>query len=87
MKKAHFIAIILPLLLLPIAVFGAVETGGVDSIFSYGAGLRALGMGGAFTAMIHDPSLAYWNPGAMAFNQHKEISLFGTRSIADSYYF
>jgi len=88
MKKAHFIAIILPfLLLLPIAVFGAVETGGVDSVFSYGAGLRALGMGGAFTAMSHDPSLAYWNPGAMAFNQHKEVSFFGTRSIADSYYF
>jgi tetratricopeptide (TPR) repeat protein len=65
----------------------AVETGGVDGVFSYGAGLRALGMGGAFTAMRQDPSLAYWNPGAMSFNQHKEISLFGTRTIASSYYF
>ena len=78
---------ILPLLFLPLTLSAQVETGGVDNIFSYGAGLRALGMGGAFTAMKHDPTLAYWNPGAMAFNQHKEFSLFGTRTIASSYYF
>ena len=71
----------------PGRVFSQTETGGVENIFSYGAGLRAIGMGGAFIAMREDATLAYWNPGAMAFNQYKEVSVFGTRTIADSYYF
>jgi len=75
------------LLLLPVIAAAQSEVGGVENVFSYGAGLRALGMGGAFIAMENDATLAYWNPGAMAFNQYKEISLFGTRLIADSYYF
>ncbi|MFW6138230.1 MAG: PorV/PorQ family protein, partial [Spirochaetota bacterium] len=77
---------IIPFLFMPCMLMGQSETGGVADIFSYGAGLRALGMGGAFTAMKKDPTLAYWNPGAMPFNQYKEITLFGTRSIANSYY-
>ena len=77
----------LPLVFLLFTAFSFAETGGVDNIFSFGVGLRALGMGGAFIAMDNDPTLAYWNPGAMAFNQYKEISLFGTRTIADTYYF
>jgi tetratricopeptide (TPR) repeat protein len=91
MKRIRSTGIILLALVLSMAgaaaALAAVETGGVDGVFSYGAGLRALGLGGAFTAMRQDPSLAYWNPGAMPFNQHKEISLFGTRTIASSYYF
>ncbi len=74
------------LLLVPVFTAAQSEVGGVENVFSYGAGLRALGMGGAFTAMENDATLAYWNPGAMAFNQYKEISLFGTRLIADSFY-
>jgi tetratricopeptide (TPR) repeat protein len=90
MKRARLTGIFLLALILSTGAWAAraaVETGGIDGVFSYGAGLRALGMGGAFVAMRQDPSLAYWNPGAMAFNQHKEISLFGTRTIGDSYYF
>jgi tetratricopeptide (TPR) repeat protein len=71
----------------PVLAAAQSEVGGVENVFSYGVGLRALGMGGAFTAMENDATLAYWNPGAMAFNQYKELSLFGTRLIADSYYF
>jgi TolA-binding protein len=67
-------------------VLHAQESGGVENVFSYGTGLRALGMGGAFTAMIEDPYLGYWNPGAMAYNQYQEIAGFGTRLIADTYY-
>ena len=90
MKRVHLTLYLLALLLSASGTAtaqSAFETGGVDGVFSYGAGLRALGMGGAFTAMRQDPSLAYYNPGAMAFNQHKEISLFGTRTIGSSYYF
>jgi tetratricopeptide (TPR) repeat protein len=82
-----FILLILPFMFLPVKLFSQAETGGVENIFSYGAGLRAIGMGGAFIAMRDDATLAYWNPGAMAFNQYKEVSVFGTRTIADSYYF
>jgi tetratricopeptide (TPR) repeat protein len=82
-----FILIIILTVSIPIGAAAQSESGGVENIFSYGAGLRALGMGGAFTAMTGDPTLAYWNPGAMAFNQYMEVSVFGTRLIADSYYF
>lgn len=87
MRRLLFIGIIIIFLSFPFGAFSSTgETGGVENIFSYGAGLRALGMGGAFTAIAGDSSLVYWNPGAMAFNQYKEISLFGLRTIADSYY-
>lgn len=78
---------ILPLICLPLKVSASNETGGIENIFSYGVGLRAIGMGGAFTAMSDDATLGYWNPGAMSFNQYKEVSVFGTRTIADTYYF
>jgi len=87
MKKFIIFISILAFSLLPVDIFAQSETGGIENVFSYGAGLRALGMGGAFTAIENDATLAYWNPGAMPFNQYKEVSLFGTRSIANSYYF
>jgi tetratricopeptide (TPR) repeat protein len=70
----------------PLALNAQNESGGVENIFSYGTGLRALGMGSAFTAMTEDPYLGYWNPGAMAYNQYMEVAAFGTRLIADTYY-
>ncbi len=86
-KKLRRQILFFPLMFLLAFGYAQAETGGVDNVFSFGAGLRALGMGGAFTAMSDDATLAYWNPGAMAFNQYKEISIFGTRTIADTYYF
>jgi tetratricopeptide (TPR) repeat protein len=74
-------------LLIPLSAWAQNEYGGVENVFSYGTGLRALGMGGAFVAMTEDPYLGYWNPGAMAYNQYREVAVFGTRLIADSYYF
>lgn len=74
-------------LILPAEIFPSNEVGGVENVFSYGSGMRAIGMGGAFTAMEGDATLTYWNPGAMSFNQYKELSFYGTRTIADSYYF
>ena len=70
----------------PLVLHAQNESGGVENVFSYGTGLRALGMGSAFTAMTEDPYLGYWNPGAMAFNQYMEVAAFGTRLIADTYY-
>jgi tetratricopeptide (TPR) repeat protein len=85
----NIIILLCILLLVPLApvVYAADEVGGIENIFSFGAGLRAIGMGTAFIAMTDDPTLAYWNPGAMAFNQYKEISIFGSRTFAETYYF
>ncbi len=74
-------------LFVPVCALAKNEAGGVENVFSYGTGLRALGMGSAFIAMTDDPYLGYWNPGAAAYNQYKEVSVFGTRLIADTYYF
>jgi len=86
-KKVKKLVYIFIFILLPLTGFATIETGGVENIFSYGTGLRAIGMGDAFIAMDNDATLAYWNPGSMPFNQYKEISLFGTRTIANTYYF
>ena len=44
-----------------------------------GGGARALGMGGAFTAVADDPSATFWNPAGLAQVQTTE-SLFGGES-------
>jgi tetratricopeptide (TPR) repeat protein len=82
----RYILVAAAALLIPLSARAQSEYGGVENVFSYGTGLRALGMGGAFVAMTEDPYLGYWNPGAMAFNQYREVAVFGTRLIADSYY-
>ena len=74
-------------LFVPVCALAKNEAGGVENVFSYGTGLRAIGMGSAFIAMTDDPYLGYWNPGATAYNQYKEVSVFGTRLIADTFYF
>lgn len=41
--------------------------GQAGEYLKYGAGARALAMGGAFTAVADDVSADYWNPAALAF--------------------
>ncbi len=51
----------------------AAENAGTRSIFSVGAGNRALGLGGAYTALSDDASAALWNPGGLGFIDRKEL--------------
>ncbi|MBD3170665.1 MAG: PorV/PorQ family protein [candidate division Zixibacteria bacterium] len=48
--------------------------GGVESIFSYGSSARAMGMGGAFTAIADDASAVYYNPAGLSQLERSELN-------------
>ncbi len=48
-----------------------------------GGGARALGMGGAFTAVADDPSATFWNPAGLATLADKEILLMHSERFGD----
>lgn len=76
--------------LLVIPAFAA-DTGqaGLDiAVLEAGVGARALGMGGAFTAIADNSDAPYWNPAGLSQIKHNEISAMQTRlsTDADHYY-
>jgi opacity protein-like surface antigen len=51
-----------------------------------GAGVRAIGMGGAFTAVATDPSALYWNPAGISRNGKTEVLLQRTNYLLGTKY-
>lgn len=61
------------------------ESGGQPGAFmQYGAGARALGMGGAFYAIADDASAASWNPAGLAQLRRKEITMMQATMFAQT---
>jgi hypothetical protein len=48
-----------------------------------GGGARALGMGGAFTAVANDPSTTFWNPAGLATMTDRELLLMHSERFGD----
>lgn len=68
----------------------AAEDAGVSSVFAFGAGNRALAMGGAFSAVSDDASAPVWNPAGLALVPRSELqatqaSLYGL-DISEQYF-
>ncbi|MCB5259137.1 MAG: hypothetical protein M0Q19_00185 [Candidatus Cloacimonetes bacterium] len=69
MKKLLILCLLLPLLSVP--AFAGRYAGDFMMI---GAGVRALGMGGAFSALADDGSAIYWNSGGLSQIRESEVS-------------
>lgn len=69
----------------PVSVYGGQASGGQPAQFmSYGAGARALGMGGAFAAVADDASASYWNPAGLPLVQRRELMAMQAEMFADT---
>jgi tetratricopeptide (TPR) repeat protein len=53
----------------------AADDGGGRSVFAFGAGNRALGLGGAYAAIADDASALLWNPGGLGRIDRSELQV------------
>lgn len=72
-RKRVIISLFIGALLLQGNVMAQEGAGGTRSVFTIGAGSRAISMGGAFTAIGNDPSVLYYNPAGLRSNPYASI--------------
>ena len=60
--------------------------GSAGQFLNYGAGARALGMGGAFYSISDDASAPAWNPAGLAYVQRKEVTMMQATLFAQTKY-
>ncbi len=55
----------------------ASDDGGTTSVFAFGAGNRALALGGAYAAIADDASAPVWNPAGLGYLERREFQASG----------
>ena len=82
---------ILVLALLPGALFGqsfsssAKGTTAADFL-QLGVGGRAMGLGGAYTAVADDASALYWNPAGLTSVEKRDVTFMHAQYLQSSFY-
>ncbi len=72
--------------LLALPLFGQEQFAGRQSLFVFGAGARAIGVGGAMVAMPVDATAIFWNPGGLDYLERKNAVLFYTPLLGGTKY-
>lgn len=72
MKNLILLILLIFLILLPFKEIIA-NDGGIEDIFDYGAGARAMGLGNSYVSVADDSSAIFWNPGGMGMLEYNEI--------------
>ena len=71
---------------LTVSAAAATDPAGYESLFILGAGGRALGMGGAFTAVPGSALSVYYNPAGLGSLEYRELTLLGSKLYENTNY-
>ncbi len=84
----YTLLLIVSLLIVNSSTFALGQAGQDIAVLKAGVGARALGMGGAFTAISNNADATYWNAAGLGFIDHNEITTMQTKlsTDADHYY-
>lgn len=83
MSKSRFLGVVaVTVIVLSHASLAVAATPCAGSFLRMGAGARAIGMGGAFTAVADDATAAYWNPAGLVLIEHIEATFMYAANMA-----
>lgn len=85
MRTVNLYILVLLLLLTPGTLL-AEDDAGTETVFSIGAGARAMGMGNGFVGLADDASAVYYNPAGMLSLQSQQITFLHTILFEETVY-